>query len=568
MNHALAVAVRIVASIAALGLTPCLLTRTLLPGLGPAPFIAAAGLSAVLLNVTVCTACHLGQIPLASMPLAGAHIALLGIAVVAWRLRPTPLFPRLATEDRLLAGQLAVLALLILPVTHLTGIDTYKWQDLATAAAVERNVPWLVHPLSLYGFTPRSYPSAHPLCLAAIQIVTGLGVDWGMYLMSLTVAVTGLASAYWLGMTICAPSPNRNRYALWFALLYAFSPVFMRYTYWATGRGLFLATLPLFLVAILKLPRPRAWAGLVLTAAILPMTHRAGGVAVVLVAIASCFAGACRILKSRRRMALILVPFALAAVALSPAPRFGWPLGTPLGFTRQAVSRFAWYVPAAAAGLVAAPGWWRESPRHRLLPLLLLTLPLAFVEEMYGAMLALPFVVAATARGVQFITEEWRPAGTLLTRTLVVLTLAGALVIVVHRAAPATPRRVRAAAAFIEDNDPLGPFLLVAPGLARTQMQAYLSGCPRFNLSVPASARIQITGEPLPSYRGSLQDFIRDTIQFLRSFAAVAGIEGDWYGNPERTYYVTIDGKGQVPGATDLLYDRDGVRVYRAGAGP
>ncbi len=337
----------------------------------------------------------------------------------------------------------------MLPITHLTGIDTYKWQDLASATAVEQNVPWLIHPLALFGFTVRSYPSAHPLCLATIQILTGFGVDWGIYLVSVMVGTIGLTGAFWFGTAVASPTPDRQRYALWFAFLYVFSPVFMRYTYWATGRGLFLAVFPLFLLALLRTPTPMATAGLLLTGMLLPLTHKTGCVAVLLVAATACMTPACRCLTSRKRLLLAMLPFAVAAMLLSPSLLASWPFGTPVGLLRQAVSRFCWYLPVAIVGLVAAPNWWCAPPRRRLMVPMLLSLPLAFTEEMYGAMIALPFVVSATARGVQLATETWRPTNRHIPRALAALTLLSALDIVIHRAAPATPRRVRAAAAFI-----------------------------------------------------------------------------------------------------------------------
>lgn len=568
MSQALTVPLRMIAAAGALGLTPFLLIRVAKPGFRLIPTVASALLAAVSLNVIVCVTLHAVHIPLSPMPLALTHAGLLGIVgILCYVRKPSPLHPCAAEEKRVL-GLFALLCLLLLPVTHLAGGDTYKWQDLASAAAVERNIPWLMHPLSLFGFTTRSYPSAHPLYLATVQILTGLGVDWGMYVVSITIGALGLSSAYWLGGTLGSSSPNRERFALWFALLYGFSPVFMRYTYWATGRGLFLAVLPLFLVALLRLPAPAAWGGLLTTGLVLPMAHKTGAIALVLFAATAGLAPLCRALGTRRRMLLGAAPFALAAVSLAPAFFFSWPLGTPFGFTRLAISRFAWYTPFALIGLVAAPEWWVKSPRQRLLAPLLLTLPLACIEEMYGAMVALPFVVAATVRGLSITTWTRPPVARHVPAGLAALTLAAALTIVVHLAAPATPRRVHAAAAFIEEIDPLGPFLVVAPYMTRRQIQAYVSGCPRFFLSTSGRTRIQLSDEPLPAYRGDVQAFLRDTIQFTRHLAGVSHIDGDWYGHPERTYYVTIDGEGHVPGDAQRLYDRDGVRIHRAGKAP
>jgi len=73
---------------------------------------------------------------------------------------------------------------------------------------------------------------------------------------------------------------GNSRVALWTAFFYGFSPVFVRYNHWATGRGLFLALFPLFILSIIRLPGLKAWGGLLLTGLLMTLSHKAGCVAV------------------------------------------------------------------------------------------------------------------------------------------------------------------------------------------------------------------------------------------------------------------------------------------------
>ncbi len=125
------------------------------------------------------------------------------------------------------------------------------------------------------------------------------------------------------------PSPNLP---LWTAFFYAFSPVFMRYNHWATGRGLFIAIFPLFLLALInlskievqKVEKRRALfvmgnlAGLISLGIFLTLSHKAGLIALLLI-LASLLPG---ILLSRlnwRWLAPALTIIALSvAIALSP----------------------------------------------------------------------------------------------------------------------------------------------------------------------------------------------------------------------------------------------------------
>lgn len=539
----------------AFALCPWFLVRLIAPRVSSYTALALAGAASLALNAAIPVVLHLLGVPIRGASLASAHALVFAPVAAATWFRPPPsvLGPR--TADLGLPSSVLRLALVfavvVLPVTHMAGIDTYKWQDLATAVAVERNVPWLTHPLSLAGFTPRSYPSVQPLALASFQILGSLGVDGGFYAMSLLSGLTGLFSAAALGMRLFA-IPSR---ALWFAGLYAFSPVFLRYNHWATGRGVFLALLPLLLLGFLEWPRWRAWLLIPAVSVLLVLSHKAGLVAVVVIGIAAPLA----LLVPRRDIRWLriaaLMPFVAAAVLLSGHLPYG-----VLGFARKAVTRFGWYVPVAALALLGVRSWWANPAWRRLFPAALLTFPLAFHKEMYGAMLALPFVCHAATAGLDFLFELWPARARALALTAAALTAVSGLAIVANRTITATERRVWQAARFLEQYDPAGPFRIEAPGMARAQIQAYCSGCPRFEVSAAGPAQFVVRAPP--PLRGAPEAVAQAWIDYLRHAFAAGDAEVSWYGRNPRFYQVTLDERGPVPRGTKLLYERDGVRLF------
>jgi hypothetical protein len=452
------------------------------------------------------------------------------------------------------------MAILVLPLTCLAGIDTYKWQGLATNVRLERCIPWLIHPLSLLGFTPRAYPGAQPLLLATVQIMGRLGVDWGYYAVSVLSGALGIAGAYALGRRLFG-TPG---HACWYAFLYAFSPVFMRYNHWATGRGLFLALLPLFLLSLVDMPRAGAWLTFALTAPLLPLCHKTGLLALALV-LGGALLSPCLPRKDIKLVMLVVfVPFLALGIMAAPPLLLGTPLGSLCGFAFKAVARFGWYLPFSVAGLVL-PGTWNARPAwRRLLVPFLAVFPLAFTADMYGALVALPFICLAATGCRHWLQQRFPARGRALAACGVILTVLAAGTIVVHRSANATPRRIRTAARFLNQYDPLGPYRVSAPGRCRQQIHAYVSGCPRFEIAAGQHSTWSVAFPPGPG--ATLVETVKSWLDYGRTMFEVSDVDIDWYGRNPRVYYVTIDGTGEAPVDTTRIYAHGGV-VIRAPRG-
>lgn len=540
------------ALIAAILANPYLAVRHLAPRADLQLTLAVSGLVSLFIHVAVPVALHLLDVPISIRSLALVHVSLTLCLLVLTRLRRLSCHVESSCDARVPIMLCALFALLVLPFTHLAGIDTYKWQGLATNVRVEQAANWLVHPLSLAGFTPRAYPCIQPLLLATVQVLGRYGVDWGFYVVSVLIGTLGIMSAWVFGRR-CFGTPQA---AHWFSFLYAFSPVFMRYGHWATGRGALLAVLPLFLLGVLELPRRRGWALLAVTALLLPATHKTGTVALLVML---PLAAVSPLVPGRRwTMVLVAAPFMLAAVVFAEPRGLSAPAGSVVGFLLTDVTRFGWMLLPLVVGLLLSDALTRR-PAMRCMPILLATFPIAHARDMYGALLALPVVTMAATAGLLELrsrTNRWAYGVAL---AAVSLTLLGSVAIVVNRSFGATPERIRQAAAFLEGHDPHGPFTLDAPGRTRQQMHAYVSGCPRFTIHHAGPPTLRLLAPP--AIKGPPRDVLLSWMTYLRDPFELSGIEMEWYGTNPKAYFVTVDGEGTHPEGAERLYEQDGVCV-------
>ncbi len=549
---------------AALLVTPHGMARHLAPRATQVPALALAGAAAVLLNTAVPSLLHAAGCALTPATLSAVHVPLALVVLLLLRLRRVPLRAAPDPDTRRYLLVLAGFAVLALPYTHMVGIDTYKWQDLASAVANEHAIPWLVHPLALLGFAPRAYPSAQPLLLATIQLLGATGVDAGFGLLSLFTGGLALAAMTTLARSLW-PAATDNR-ALGAGLLYVAAPVFLRYGCWATGRGLLLAVLPLLLWAIVRLPAPAAAGGLAAAALLAALSHKAGLVAVGLIGAAALATPLCARVRTRPALWLLLLPCAAGALLLAPSPLLPWPCGTPLGAARQALARFGVLAPLALAGLAGTAAWTAPGPLRRLLLPLLVTLPLACAAEMYGALLALPLVVVAAVTAQPLLDAAGgRRTPWLRGIVLGLVALAAVGTVVRQTVREHTPQRLWQAAQFINATDPLGPCRIEATyPLARRQIQGYVTGCPRFTVATGARpARATVTTAPPPAWRGPPTAWLRAWIHYLRGGFDIEGAAVSWYGDVRRVYHVVVDGSTPPPAGAERVYAREGVEIYR-----
>jgi len=353
-------------------------------------------------------------------------------------------------------------------------------------------------------------------------------------------------------------------------------------------RGLFLALFPALLSLLIepsdhhgglvcspsgRRSRYRRLPVIVLVAALLLLTHKVALVAVPLVMLAALAAGCLpvRRLPVAARIAMTL-PFLLVAAAMVTPALLPGLAGIPGGVARTGIVRFGWMLPFALAGVWFAPVTGEpQSSRNagRFLFLCALpALPLAFERQMYGALYALPFICLFAVLGFRVLSRRLpsvcRAWGV---RVAMVLTLTGALVTVVARSRMACSPPLFRAAMFLEAYDPQGPFMIHAPGLARTRVQAYVSGCARFNVRVADSSHPQ--WPRIPSlWQGHLRTTVDALATALRGLVTLDDTDVDWYGRPQVYYYFVIDGHGEVPPDAERIYDDEGILIFLHNALP
>lgn len=516
--------------------------------------IALGGATAMVLNFLVPVALHVCGIRIVGSTLASVHWVLFGMLAVGALVRRLRLLPEHCARARLLGIAALAFALLVIPWTHLAGIDTYKWQDLATNVRLAKAIPWLIHPLALLGFGPRSYPSAQPLLLATVQILGGLGVDWGFYLASLVSGITGIFAAAVLGRRLLGDEQG----ATWFAVLYLFSPIFLRYNHWASGRGFLVSLLPLFIWTLLRIRHVPSAAGSIVLGGMLMLSHKAGVGAAILIPALFLLSLALPRWDRRWFVAVLLVPALAAALLL--APNRGGPLGPLAGMLWNTASRFGFLAPLALLGLLAARGWLLNPAWRAMFLAGLCLYPLACPFDMYGALIAAPFVAFAGTRGVCWLTAQERPVYRRAAWVAAALAILLGLVPLGLRIRDATPPTVHAAACFLEEYDPDGPYRVIAPMRVRKQIQAYVSGCPRFDLRPGDVAAVARRPRPMPS--GPIRARLRRWFHFGRHLFRLADVDVAWYGRNPRTYYIVANGEGKLPTGTRLLFSEGGVEVY------
>ncbi|MDP6438218.1 MAG: hypothetical protein QGH42_00560 [Kiritimatiellia bacterium] len=558
MTSLLAGLVACIAVPTAICFTPWLTVRLLLPRAPRDVALATTGLAAFILNLLLPCLMHGTGIPIQQSSLALLHFALLFLSALSMRLlrrkaipagyHPAPLQPWLI---------LLLMAILVFPFTYMAGIDTYKWQDMATNMAVEQNVPWLVHPLSLAGFTPRSYPSLHPLMQGSLAILGATGVDGGFWLTSLVIAWTGIFAANLLASAFTSNPARQAGYAA----MYVLAPVFMRYVHWGTGRGVYLALLPLFVWGLLKIRRPSGLLMTLVSGLCLVLAHKAG-IPTLMVLFPAMAIGL--LLPTRWSWtAPVLLGLALVLGVLM-SPRWGLP-GLPghlLGYVSRDVRRLGWMGIATVLGILLYPRLWNKSGSTRAcLGGLLASLPLAHHSEMYGAMLTLPFVCIAAWCAVLQLVSDWPRHRTAILKTVALLTIAGGLAIVVQRSVQATPARVYKAAMFIEHINPRGPFRIISSRRHGIHIQGYVSGCPRFSLQVADPRAFNVNPPPFDA-KGPLRRRASVWIAYLRGFLNPPGIATDWYGGARTIYHVILDNERKPPSGSVLIYDEDGVKIF------
>jgi len=133
--------------------------------------------------------------------------------------------------------------------SHELGVDSFFVHGLANSISANGYAKWAIHPLSIFGVYPFSYPCGVPYILSGVSQCTGLNMEWTIFLVAILIGIFGMFNAYVMAREV------KDDVLFTFLVAFAFStaPIFLYFTRWTSSpRHLFLALLPLLMWTLLR----------------------------------------------------------------------------------------------------------------------------------------------------------------------------------------------------------------------------------------------------------------------------------------------------------------------------
>lgn len=156
-------------------------------------------------------------------------------------------------------------------------VDSYYMAALAEIIVDDGGATWIIHPLSVFGLYPASYPGGVPHLLAGVSLATGLDVPAATFVVALVLAV----ALPLLGAAVALAMGYRRGSALVTAALLAVAPLLVYNTRWIDPKRVLIVAVYLLalwlLVRALVAPRREAtWLvlGVALVALVAASVHR------------------------------------------------------------------------------------------------------------------------------------------------------------------------------------------------------------------------------------------------------------------------------------------------------
>ena len=136
------------------------------------------------------------------------------------------------------------------PITpHEIGNDSFVMHSIANSISTFGHAEWWIHPLSIVGLYPYSTASALPFYLSGVSQSMHLDMEWTIWVVLLSFGIFSAFTAYLMAGAI----KDDEVFKFITALVYLTSPgIFIFTTRDASGRGLFMVLLPLFIYFLIK----------------------------------------------------------------------------------------------------------------------------------------------------------------------------------------------------------------------------------------------------------------------------------------------------------------------------
>ncbi len=433
--------------------------------------------------------------------------------------------------------------LLVIPWTALAGIDTYKWQDYATNLAVDPSLSLLVHPLSWFGFTPRTCPIGHPALLTTVQMLFPCEVRGGFFIVSSYVGILAMVTTRILAHQLFQ---ERQARFVW-VILYILAPVMVRYGHWATGRGLFMALFPLMMLAMVHRSTSHVWLHGLPVFILLAMAHKVAWPVLVIGLI---------LLALRTLLRNAPVPCRYLFVVAGIVGCLAWlPLLGLAGWMRLAIGRFVCLLPLSVLAVTVISKHPINLQETTLWLGTCMALPAALDPSMYGALPATLFLTWGGVYGLVVLQQKqplWYPH---LFKLIMLSAGIGALAVVMVRSSQAMPLRLEKAARFLDQQVPEGPIQLTGPGRPVNQVQAYLRACPLPSVDHTGTAAIQWRRPP--GFSGSIDQTGQAWASYFRNPFDWKGFAIHYYGKSPQRYHLSINGVNDqlISNATCVYHD-------------
>lgn len=137
-----------------------------------------------------------------------------------------------------------------IPLTpHEIGHDSFMIHFLANSISENGYAKWWLNPLSIVGLYPFSVSSALPFYLSGASQIMSINMEYTIWIILSILGIFSAFTAY-----LMAGAINDDKFFKFItAFVYSTTPGVLVYTTWsATGRGLFLVLLPLFIYFLIK----------------------------------------------------------------------------------------------------------------------------------------------------------------------------------------------------------------------------------------------------------------------------------------------------------------------------
>ncbi|VVB54058.1 Uncharacterised protein [uncultured archaeon] len=137
-----------------------------------------------------------------------------------------------------------------IPITpHEIGHDSFLLHFIADSLSTYGHAKWWLNPLSMIGLYPHSEASALPFYLSGISQVLSLVMENAIWVALLLLGVFSSFTAYFMAGAI----KDDKFFKFITAFIYSTAPGILVFTTWsASGRGMFLVLLPLFIYFLIK----------------------------------------------------------------------------------------------------------------------------------------------------------------------------------------------------------------------------------------------------------------------------------------------------------------------------